>query len=71
LYHTWAREVIARGGTVSAEHGVGKMKVTMLRDMVGTEGVQVMRQVKTIFDPDGLLCMGNVFDEDVIAGEKS
>ncbi len=71
LYHDWAREVIARGGTVSAEHGVGKMKVAMLRDMVGPKGVQMMRDVKRIFDPSGVLCMGNVFDEDVTVGEIS
>ena len=69
LYHSWAREVISRGGTVSAEHGVGKMKVAMLRDMVGDEGVRKMRQVKRVFDPDGVLCMDNVFEETPLAGD--
>lgn len=71
LYHAWARDVIACGGTVSAEHGVGKMKVVMLRDMVGPEGVRMMREVKAMFDPRAVLCVGNVFDEEVIAGDVS
>ena len=69
LYFQWAKEVIARGGTVSAEHGVGKMKVAMLREMIGEAGVMHMRRVKEIFDPAGILCPGNLFPEPLKAGE--
>ena len=62
LYLQWARQVIALGGTVSAEHGVGKFKVALLREMFGAEGVAQMRAVKQLFDPAGLLNRGNLFE---------
>ena len=61
LYLTWAREVIRRGGSVSAEHGIGKLKVALLREMYGDTGIAEMRAVKACFDPDGLLNRGNLF----------
>jgi D-lactate dehydrogenase (cytochrome) len=61
LYLEWARQVIAMGGTVSAEHGVGKLKVALLREMYGAEGIEQMRAVKRIFDPADLLNRGNLF----------
>lgn len=61
LYLDWARRIIALGGTVSAEHGIGKFKVALLREMVGDQGMVQMREVKRVFDPDGLLNVGNLF----------
>ena len=61
LYLEWARRVIALGGTVSAEHGIGKFKVALLREMLGEEGIRQMRDVKRVFDPSGLLNQGNLF----------
>ena len=61
LYLRWARRVIALGGTVSAEHGIGKFKVALLREMLGEEGIRQMREVKRVFDPSGLLNQGNLF----------
>jgi D-lactate dehydrogenase (cytochrome) len=61
LYLQWARRVIAMGGTVSAEHGIGKFKVALLREMFGDQGVYEMREVKRAFDPEGILNRGNLF----------
>lgn len=61
LYLQWARRVIAMGGTVSAEHGIGKFKVALLREMLGDDGIAQMREVKRILDPSGLLNRGNLF----------
>lgn len=61
LYLQWARRVVASGGTVSAEHGIGKFKVAMLREMFGEGGIREMREVKRVFDPDGKLNPGNLF----------
>lgn len=61
LYLQWARQVLEMGGTVSAEHGIGKFKVALLREMLGDAGVRQMRDVKRVLDPDGLLNCGNLF----------
>lgn len=61
LYLAWARQVIAMKGTISAEHGVGKLKVALLREMYGEAGVREMEAVKRLFDPAGRLNHGNLF----------
>ena len=61
LYLEWARQVVAMGGTISAEHGVGKLKTALLEVMYGAEGVGQMRAVKRLFDPDWLLNRGDLF----------
>ena len=48
-------------GSVSAEHGIGKIKASLLETMFGPDGIAAMRQVKAIFDPEGLLNPGNLF----------
>ncbi len=61
LYLEWAQEVIKMGGTVSAEHGIGKLKIPFLRKMYGDEGIRQMQKVKALFDPDNILNRGNLF----------
>ena len=61
LYLKWAREIVGWGGTVSAEHGIGKFKVALLREMYGEAGIREMRAVKRTFDPEGKLNPGNLF----------
>jgi D-lactate dehydrogenase (cytochrome) len=56
-----AREAIARGGSPSAEHGIGKLKHAALREWVGDAGIEAMRAVKRALDPAGLLGRGNLF----------
>jgi D-lactate dehydrogenase (cytochrome) len=61
MYQEWAEAVIAMGGTVSAEHGIGKLKARMLRDMYGYDGMAMMAEVKKVFDPAGRLNPGSIF----------
>ena len=61
LYQRWAEAVVAMGGAVAAEHGIGKTKVAMLRSMYGEKHIQEMRAVKKAFDPLQLLGQGNLF----------
>ncbi|RPJ56208.1 MAG: FAD-binding oxidoreductase, partial [Acidobacteria bacterium] len=51
LYHEWTRAAVRMGGTVSAEHGVGKLKREMLEEMYGASGIEEMRQLRKCFDP--------------------
>jgi D-lactate dehydrogenase (cytochrome) len=61
LYATWASEVVQLGGTVSAEHGIGKLKRDLLRQMYGDAGIAQMKALKTKFDPSNFLNPGNLF----------
>jgi D-lactate dehydrogenase (cytochrome) len=61
LFLEWARQIIAAGGTVSAEHGIGKLKTAQLLAMYGEDAVAEMRALKRCFDPLGLLNPGNMF----------
>lgn len=64
LYLEWAGKIVVMGGSVSAEHGIGKMKIEFLRLLFGDEGIQRMRQLRDQFDPAGLLNRGNLFNRD-------
>ena len=61
LFLEWARSAVRMGGTVSAEHGIGRLKRPLLKEMYGEEGVGQMLELKRLFDPEGLLNPGNLF----------
>ena len=54
------REVIAMGGTVAAEHGIGKLKRKWLPLQMTPLQVRTMQAVKRELDPAGILAPGNV-----------
>ncbi|MDD5482996.1 MAG: FAD-binding oxidoreductase [Kiritimatiellae bacterium] len=61
LYLWLARTILKWGGTVSAEHGIGKLKKPFLALMFGEEGIAEMRRVKKTFDPEDRINPGNMF----------
>ena len=52
--------VLTLGGTVAAEHGIGKVKRRWLPLQATPMQLGVMRAVKRELDPDGILAPGNV-----------
>ena len=54
--------VVSLGGTVSAEHGIGKLKRQWLPLQVTPAQLGVMRAVKRELDPQGILAPGNIFE---------
>jgi FAD/FMN-containing dehydrogenase len=50
--------VVAAGGSISAEHGVGRAKRAWMARQRGPEVVEAMRAIKTALDPDGILNPG-------------
>jgi FAD/FMN-containing dehydrogenase len=56
-----AKEVVAMGGTVGAEHGLGKRKAHLLSIQYNPAEIEAMRSVKRRFDPQQLLGQGNLF----------
>jgi len=58
------REVAALGGTLSGEHGVGWVQQTYMPEVVGETQRQLMRGIKNIFDPRGILNPCKIFSYD-------
>ncbi len=57
----FARQAVALGGTVSAEHGLGKRKAHLLALQYTPAQIEAMKQVKHRLDPRWLLGRGNLF----------
>ena len=51
------------GGTVSAEHGIGKIKSGLLAEMVGPEILASFQRLKRHVDPAWILGRGNMLSE--------
>jgi glycolate oxidase len=51
-----------RGGTISGEHGIGVVKKPYLSLVLSQEEIDLMRGIKGIFDPKGILNPGKIFD---------
>jgi D-lactate dehydrogenase (cytochrome) len=55
LYRGFAKKAVELGGSVSAEHGIGKLKREFLRIQFSQEALEEMRAVKDAVDPRNLL----------------
>jgi glycolate oxidase len=71
FYHELYDKVLAWGGTVSGEHGIGLAKKDYLERQIGPGGIKVMRRIKHSFDPDGLLNPGKIFTEAKAEGTRA
>ncbi|MCK5289198.1 MAG: FAD-binding oxidoreductase, partial [Candidatus Omnitrophica bacterium] len=63
---TICRKAVSLGGTVSAEHGIGKLKKPYLKIMYKEEDIKSMANLKKIFDPNCLLGLDNVFEKELL-----
>lgn len=52
---------ISLGGTITGEHGVGRLKKNWLPGQVGEDVMDLSRRIKDALDPQGLLNPGAVF----------
>ncbi|QNH21503.1 FAD-binding oxidoreductase [Xanthomonas sp. GW] len=57
-----AQVLAEHGGSISAEHGIGLVKKPYLESTRSAEEIALMRAVKRVFDPAGLLNPGKLFD---------
>lgn len=56
--------VLGHGGTLKAEHGTGRIMAPYVRRQYGDELYDVMREVKRLLDPHGLLNPGILLNDD-------
>ena len=66
LYVQFLKYAASVGGTLSAEHGVGKLKRDYLRLFYSDDQLREMAVVKKHFDPHGILGRGNIFAEEFL-----
>ena len=55
--------VLSLKGALSGEHGIGLVKRPFLRREISDETFELMRGIKTVFDPRGILNPGKLFSD--------
>ena len=60
VHEELVQQILEWEGTVSAEHGIGKLKKEYFARMVGERSLEELRQIKKVLDPDGILGQGNI-----------
>lgn len=55
-------EVVALGGTISGEHGIGYVQKRYMPIAFKPIHIEIMRQIKCIFDPKGILNPGKIWE---------
>ena len=58
------RKTVELGGTLSGEHGIGTSKKPYLSIELHDKTMTLMRQLKRVFDPNGILNPGKIFPEE-------
>lgn len=61
-FHEIFDEAIRLGGTITGEHGIGLAKKGFLPRFAGEGSMQLMRQLRQVLDPNGILNPGKMFD---------
>jgi glycolate oxidase len=56
------RDCKARGGVISGEHGIGLVKKPYLPFVLDGRQIELMRGIKRVFDPHGIMNPGKIFD---------
>ena len=56
------RDCRERGGVISGEHGIGLVKKPYLSIVLDERQIEIMRGIKRVFDPNGIMNPGKIFD---------
>lgn len=51
------------GGTLSGEHGIGLMKAPFMEMELGAAGLDMMKRIKQVWDPNNIMNPGKIFPE--------
>ncbi|MCM8798967.1 MAG: FAD-binding oxidoreductase, partial [Candidatus Omnitrophica bacterium] len=67
IYTEMVKKVVEMGGTVSAEHGIGKLKHKYLEMMFGEGAIKEMAYLKKQLDPALILGLDNIFPKELLS----
>lgn len=62
IYKKFAKKAVYLGGTISAEHGVGKIKKEFFSIMFSDKAVSELKEIKIALDPGIMINPGDMFD---------
>jgi D-lactate dehydrogenase (cytochrome) len=66
VYKSICKKAVELGGTISAEHGIGKLKIDYFLEMYGKKVIKKMAELKKTLDPNMILGSGNIFKSDIV-----
>ncbi|NQT75629.1 MAG: FAD-binding oxidoreductase [Candidatus Omnitrophica bacterium] len=66
VYMDFVKKAVGLGGTVSAEHGIGKLKHAFLEAMYGRKALGQMAALKKSLDPACILGLDNIFPKELL-----
>ncbi|MDP2921507.1 MAG: FAD-linked oxidase C-terminal domain-containing protein, partial [Candidatus Omnitrophota bacterium] len=66
VYMEFVKKAVGMGGTVSAEHGIGKLKHQFLEAMYGKDNLKQMAALKKSLDPSCILGLDNIFPKELL-----
>jgi alkyldihydroxyacetonephosphate synthase len=58
-----SQAIVAQGGTISHQHGVGRDHARWLVAEKGPAGLDAIRAMARHFDPQGVMAPGNLLDD--------
>ena len=61
VVHKTCQKVVSLGGTIAAEHGIGKIKKDFVKYQYPQTLINSMKALKYSLDPNGILAPGNIF----------
>jgi D-lactate dehydrogenase (cytochrome) len=61
IYEKFARKAVEYGGSISAEHGIGRLKSEYLKIMYSEDEIEEMKKIKRVLDPQAMFNQGNIF----------
>ncbi len=65
------KHVIELSGTLSGEHGIGITKAGYLPLELDKNSLEMMRRIKTLFDPKNIMNPGKIFPREAVAKKKN
>ncbi len=60
--HDIFAHAIKLGGAISGEHGIGTEKRKFLKDAMPPEAIDLLKKIKQVFDPKGILNPGKIWE---------